>query len=348
VFIRGDRCRLINCVIHDTGGIGFWGDGEGGEISGCLIYHNGWTGPDRGHGHGIYAQNKAGIKRLADNIIFRQFSHGIHCYGSEKATVRGFEIVGNFSLFNGTLQASHEVAPDIFVGAGSPIGEILIQDNCTAGGGLKVGYPWGAQGDSARVIGNYVAGSLFVCNMRTLTVRSNEFIAPETVVRLECPMGIAKSKFDWNENRYCRIGKQWGPFEWSELKQSRSGDFESWKSQFLVDADSAFQQGGQPENYVVVRPNPHESGRGHIFVANWSGSDSVKIDLNGVLTPGQKFRIHAAADYFGEPTLEGSYSGQQIELPMAPREFPLPVGLSAKEVPEWDVRFGVWVVEEVE
>ena len=50
VDVRGDRISVVNLVVHDcASGFGFWAEGEGGEISGCLIYNNGWRGPDRGH-----------------------------------------------------------------------------------------------------------------------------------------------------------------------------------------------------------------------------------------------------------------------------------------------------------
>ncbi|MDP6507259.1 MAG: hypothetical protein QF886_26765, partial [Planctomycetota bacterium] len=56
---RGSHQQFINLLVHDLSqGFGFWSSGAGGEIYGCLIYNNGWGGPDRGHGHGIYAQNK--------------------------------------------------------------------------------------------------------------------------------------------------------------------------------------------------------------------------------------------------------------------------------------------------
>jgi len=37
-------------------------------------------GPDRGHGHGIYVQNATDPRKIIDNIIFNQFSHGVHGY----------------------------------------------------------------------------------------------------------------------------------------------------------------------------------------------------------------------------------------------------------------------------
>ena len=80
----GDYNKFINLVIHDlNAGIGFWSSGAGGEIYGSIIYNNGWIGPDRTHGHGIYTQNETGTKRIADNIIFNQFDYGLHAYGSD-------------------------------------------------------------------------------------------------------------------------------------------------------------------------------------------------------------------------------------------------------------------------
>lgn len=38
------------------------------EVPGCLICDNGWIGPDRDHGPGIYDQNQTGTKLVTDNI----------------------------------------------------------------------------------------------------------------------------------------------------------------------------------------------------------------------------------------------------------------------------------------
>ncbi|MEZ5365665.1 MAG: hypothetical protein R2748_25885 [Bryobacterales bacterium] len=51
------------------------------EIYGNHIYYNGWKGPNRTHGHGIYSQNNTGAKLLAENIVHDQFADGVHLYG---------------------------------------------------------------------------------------------------------------------------------------------------------------------------------------------------------------------------------------------------------------------------
>ncbi|HEX2972286.1 MAG TPA: right-handed parallel beta-helix repeat-containing protein, partial [Tepidisphaeraceae bacterium] len=127
---RGTGISFINLIVHDcANGLGFWADGEGGEIYGCIIYNNGWIGPDRGHGHGIYTQNKAGTKILADNVIFNQFSHGIHAYGSAQAFLQGFQIEGNVCFNNGLPAGA--IAPDILIGGECPAREIALLNNFT-------------------------------------------------------------------------------------------------------------------------------------------------------------------------------------------------------------------------
>ena len=127
---RGSNIRFINLVVHDCGcGFGFWSGGQGGEIYGCLIYNNGWRGPDRGHGHGIYAQNKTGTKRLVDNVIFNQFSYGIHAYGSSRAFLRGFHVEGNVCFNNGS--PCRTATPNVLIGGGCPAERIKVIDNFT-------------------------------------------------------------------------------------------------------------------------------------------------------------------------------------------------------------------------
>ncbi len=101
----GVGVKLIDLVIHDTRqGLSFWADAEDAEAHGCLIYANGWDGATgRGHGHGIYVQNRAGKKRIENNVLFDQFGGGIQAFGSEKAFLDNLEIVGNTIFDSGAL-----------------------------------------------------------------------------------------------------------------------------------------------------------------------------------------------------------------------------------------------------
>ena len=106
---RAPGIRYINMIVHDNAnGLGLWSEAVGADAYGNIIYNNGWQGPDRAHGHGIYTQNQIGERRISDNIIFNQFSHGIHAYGSSSAPLDNITLEGNIVFNNGALAASPE------------------------------------------------------------------------------------------------------------------------------------------------------------------------------------------------------------------------------------------------
>ena len=84
VNVYGPHVKLINLVIHDTFGTGFWSGSDDSEMYGNIVYNNGEDRGDRGHGHGIYGQNREGSKLITDNIVFQNFSHGLHVFGSDE------------------------------------------------------------------------------------------------------------------------------------------------------------------------------------------------------------------------------------------------------------------------
>ena len=117
VGMYAEGVKLINLVVHDTGvGVGNWSPAPDGEVYGCIIFYNGWDAPDRGHGHGIYAQNETGKKYLTDNVIFRQFSYGIHAY-TEGGKIDNFEVESAISCSTTAKPSAQSgFATDILVG----------------------------------------------------------------------------------------------------------------------------------------------------------------------------------------------------------------------------------------
>jgi hypothetical protein len=131
VSVLAPHVRLINLVIHDTSqGIGFWSPAEDSELYGNIIYFNGWDAADRGHGHGIYAQNKTGKKRLTDNIVFDQFSHGIHIY-TEGGAINNFVLTGNIVFDNGSLSEKTGLIRNILIGGGQTAENPILIANTT-------------------------------------------------------------------------------------------------------------------------------------------------------------------------------------------------------------------------
>jgi hypothetical protein len=344
VDIRGDRISAVNLVVHDcANGFGFWSDGEGGEIRGCLIYNNGWQGPDRGHGHGIYAQNAEGTKRIADNIIFHQFGYGVQVYGSEKASLKGFDIEGNIAFENGCFRSQGDNSPGIMVGGATPAERIAVTDNIAVGGGIRLGYPWGTISEDVVCTGNYCQG-LVVRDFRRATVMHNVIVASSSVVALESAGPLLLSGQRWDENDYYVTDGRWGETAVVENSKSRGLTFEQWRTTTRFDTKSTLTKGSPSKLRVIVRPNVDEPGRAHIAVLNPASLPEIDIDLSSTLSSGQKYRIVSAKDAFGAPVVSGVYDGRPIRIPMNPVKPPSPVGVPNAQLPVTEPQFAAFVV----
>ncbi len=180
VDIFGSGVRFINCLVHDNGsGIGFWANSQDSQLYGSIVYNNGWDGPDRGHGHAVYAQNEIGIKRITDSVFFNSFSHGIHIYGSEEAALNHFRVEGNISFNNGLLSRTG-ITRNILLGGGTVARDNVLSDNYTyfspspIVGQNNIGYRAGC--DGVTVKRNYLAnGGLVAIECRNFTIEENFF-----------------------------------------------------------------------------------------------------------------------------------------------------------------------------
>lgn len=341
--VKGSRISLVNLVVHDlASGFGFWAEGEGGEISGCLIYNNGWQGPDRAHGHAIYAQNAKGTKKLKDNIIFHQFGYGIHVYGSEKASLKGFEIDGNICFENGALARTNDHTPGIMVGGGSPAERIAIRDNVVFGGGIRLGYP-GTTSEDVVCTGNYCEG-LVVRDFRKAVVSRNTIVAQSSAVILEGEGKLQTGGHQWSENDFFITDGRWGDFAIVENGKSRGLTWDEWRQQSGLATKSTFTKGAPKKVRIIIRPNAYEPGRANIAVLNPAGHAEVDLDLSRVLKPGQKFRIVSAKDFFGPAVTEGTFEGKPVLLPMRAITPPPPVGMPATKLPVTEPQFGAFVL----
>jgi hypothetical protein len=179
----GVGTKFINLVVHDLGqGFGFWQDATDAEINGCLIYYNGWDAPDRGHGHGIYTQNQTGTKTIKDNIIFANFSHGIHAYGSGSAHLNNYWVEGN-TLFQSGVLSAVSGGRNLLIGGES--GNVAQNPTVTsnylyrAGNGVvtsndfDLGFGGGCT--NPRVTNNYIAGNAEFDQCSNLAMTGNTF-----------------------------------------------------------------------------------------------------------------------------------------------------------------------------
>ena len=189
VFASGPHTSFVNMVVHDTGqGFLFTPSAVDSVIVGNIIYNNGWDAPDRGHGHGIYAQNETGTKLIQDNIIFNQFSHGIHAWGTSQQHVDNIHIIGNVSFNNGA-PAPHGTARNILLGGDGTSYNGVVESNYTYYDSMlsqmENSFGFGGGCVNGVATDNYFAGAVpLVVNCSGTTIVRNTLVgnSPAAVV----------------------------------------------------------------------------------------------------------------------------------------------------------------------
>jgi PKD repeat protein len=286
--------KIINMVIHDgTDGISAYATAPDMEIYGNLIFNNGWDGAtDRGHGHGIYAQNQTGTKTISDNIIFNQYGEGINIYGSASAFLDNISVTGN-TVFDAGLPSIYSASRNLLFGAesGSVAHNGKVDSNSffwMAGGpatGFFIGYAGGTSGFEIRdnwIVAMDNNSATFGGGQASLTMTGNHFYRNVS--------GISESAYP--SNTYHHTTRPTG-------------------------------------TYVIVRPNAYEAGRGHITVFNWDRSATVAVDVSSILTVGTSYEVRNAQNYFAAPVLTGTYAGGTLTLPMSGLSVAAPIGATA-------------------
>jgi hypothetical protein len=372
VTVSGPNVSLINLAVHDLGdGIEFWQPARDSEIYGCVLYNNGWQGPDRGHGHGIYIQNREGTKRVTDVVSFNNFATGMKAYGEQGWAV-GISFDGIVSFNNGSLRPPPEAREyNLLVGtAVNPAANISLTHSCfyhppgVVARNVCFGYT-SAGSEGAVIRDNYLAGgdaALEIRGWRSAAVSGNTFYAVSanapgrnsSLAQVRTPDGVPASAYRWENNTYfdgTRSSGQNGPafpFNFNDALNAQGGGwltFEEWKRATGFDGTSRYSADPPAETRVVVRPNKYEPGRANIAVYNWERKDSVAVDLSGTgLKNGDAFEVVDAQNYFGAPVARGVYDGSPVPLPMKLETVAQPVGKTPVPPRHTGPEFGAFVV----
>jgi hypothetical protein len=158
------HCKLINCIIYDSGGSGVLA--YVGDIYGCIIMFNGSKYPGTQQEHGIYIgnPNQSIIPTVKHNIVYCNFGWGIHFYANNY--IYNARITENIVFHNG--EPSGGRCPNILLGCTGPVwpiyGQILRNEvyipDFTDGIGLRLGQGL-AGSQSCFVQENYIAGGQY-------------------------------------------------------------------------------------------------------------------------------------------------------------------------------------------
>jgi len=337
--------KLINLVLHDAAqGVGFWEQSIDSEAYGNLIYYNGWAGPTRGHGHGIYTQNRDGVKKITDNIIFNQFGLGIQAYGSGSAYVQGYDMDGNILFNNGSLYSTSNKVDNILVTGGTGTRNITIENTytyhtpSTNDGYSRLGWQFGSIEYDIVARHNYWMGgesAIEMWNWQSATYTNNVAYSANNFTTV-LQAGSQRSGYTFDNNTYYGSGL----FRFNGSNQS----FESWKSATGLDRNSRYIAGRPTGVWTFVRPNRYEPGRANVVIYNWNLQSSVPVNVSGVLTPGRPYVVRDAQNFFGPPVASGTYSGGTIAIPMTGLTIAAPVGNVPARPAHTGPEFGAFVV----
>jgi hypothetical protein len=310
VHMTGANNKLINCRIYNTkkNGVGFWLAAVNAEIYGCIIYNNGFKGPSRGHGHGIYSQNLTGTKVIRDNIMFNAFGYGIHIY-TEGSNIQGYQIEGNI-LFNNGIPGG-KIERNILIGGRNPADRIFIRDNYlvnrsdyASSTSLQLGYS-GAN-LNAEVTGNVlVNGALSIIKAwNSIKVTDNQMYTSNSERRL-----INFEDFSTIVNPNFSRNKYFGG-------TLNNNTFSNWQTQSRQDANSTYSIALPVKSSYSLRKNVYDPGRAHLVVLNWDRSSSIGVDLSPLVSSGSKFQVWDAVNFAYGPILSDTYSGGLYQIPL--------------------------------
>jgi hypothetical protein len=347
ISIYGQRIKLVNPIVHDTGnGIGLWNSGDS-EVYGAIVFNNGAMTPVPS-GHGLYIQNdEPGTTTMVTNSLsFNNFQMGLHAYG-EGGTVVGLSL-DQFVAFNNGSPSLETWRRDanIFIGPRSnSAGDVTVtrshthHPSATTGVNVRLGYT--AQNRSAVVRGNHFMGGAYPIAFTTwdsLTFEGNTVYAtprPANVTsyeRLVVAQNLnRKGPYLWSNNAYYdqttpEGGTVYHPFEIIPAPSGFAGEFAHW--QVATGDWTSTYEIGRPPDGVFVMPNRYERGRAHVVVYNWSKQGSVSINLDEAgLAPGQYYFLVDVQDLSGPPVATGVYErGQSVAVAMNRVRVAPPVG----------------------
>jgi len=350
VEVRGVGIKLINLIVHDAGdAMGLWESAIGTEVNGCLTYNTGWQGPDRGHGHGLYIQNRTGLKLISDVISFNNFATGMKVYG-EAGYAIGVDFDGVISFNNGSPRIARQgKETNLYIGTGSNPADLINISNSylyhtvgTRGENLHVGFV--SSNNRIGITNSYVAGgsdALSITRWAQAVVKGNTFYLPTLgswnaamLVNAATIAAVPGPGYEWNSNTYYDAAPAYSngmryTFGFNDAKNQLGGrrlSFNEWQRASGFDANSRYEPNAPQATQIFIRPNAYEPGRANVAVFNWDKKESVELDLYKILKPGDAYSIRDAQNYYGEAVAFGVYDGGPVVIPMNLERVARPIG----------------------
>jgi hypothetical protein len=382
IWNSGSHNRYVNLVVHD-GSVGFLNDPDGTdvaedvEIIGSIFYNNGWQNTglaspnNRGHGHGLYLKNNSTTTWVVarDNILFNQFSHGIHVYTDAGNSLNRIRLTGNVAFNNGTLAApisSPSPGRNVIFGGVGTVSDGEMDANMTyyspdigpvMGPNVTVGYQSTVQ-QSLQLTNNYLVGGgaklgtnpthypvLDVGYWNSLTLSNNSFIhcqpqstcgSTSRIIKLNA---VSTTGHAWSGNTHFRA-----PTETSWVWNGTAYTFTAWKTAASITTTDGTSTASPTVTQVFVRNVLYQgsaTGRANIVVYNWGNDGSVNVNLSGIVPSGKAFDVRNVQNR-GVVVASGT-GGITVNIPITSVSPPAPVGITSL-APSTGTRFNVYFV----
>lgn len=338
VYAQGPGARYINDIVHDTTqGFSSYNPASDNEYSGNLSYANGYTGPDRNHGHGMYMQNLNGAKYIFRNRVFDNADEGIQIYGSGNANLVNITADSN-SIANNSSWPIEHYQYNIVLGGGNAIVNCqILNELMWFNPSARYGFTNFGQYSNAADAGLVATGNVLVGGYSTLaidgiagpiTFTGNKLYnippdstgVPISLIRLNPYATQAVNASGFANNQYYglnafELGNYTVDANFNYAESGHNLSFAAWQAAGY-DAGSTYADGAPTTNWVYVTPDRYETKRGGITIYNWTNASSVAVDVSGILAPGDPYVVQDVENFFGPAVASGTYQGGTINIPM--------------------------------
>lgn len=315
--ISGPRNKVINCIIHDFGNIGFWSPSVNSVFAGNVVYNIGRGNGSQGHP--LYTQNNSGTKTITNNIFAQTFesAFSIHQYGSGVSTLKGYNYSKNIAVGGRWLCGS----------AASKIEDLVIDNNVCYPFRIEIGLLGATDPlhSDFQIINN---------RLRNITIKrgADFIITGNTVIGTSTGIYTINNTEGTNtieDNDYIYYGASIPTNKWQKNAVNYS-TLSAWQSGTGHDDDGTYTAypSSVPPDFIKVYPNEFKTDRANIWIENYSGAASVQVDLSSVtgLVNGQTYRFYNGMNF--AEYHEFTYNGTVVTLPMTSWTMSVPIGTS--------------------
>lgn len=317
VGMNGAYSKMINCEIHDTGGVGNWKGAINSEVYGTLSWNIGQSTT----GTHMYTQNgSTGYKEVSNNLMLRTYAANyiIHLYGHSKTTLKRYKFNNNIFVGGITLLGSYT----------SKAEDINFNDNTF----IDHAVQFGQLGIDEEVIhtdihflqNTFLKSNITVKRAENYSIRENTFHTGG-VIFMAIVHDLPGIDIDYNDYRMYTDPSQ-SKFYWLG---SSVLSLPTWQG-YGFDLNGSYDTSSN--DFYKVIGNKYDNDRAIVSIANFSESATVEVDLSSLpLTIGRDYKLLNGQN--PEESHDFTYDGDPLTITMSGWTVSQPLGTAGDGMP---------------